>query len=351
MNSKGTAFDNLWKFLLTLVLLVYSLMAARAILIPLVFAAFLTIILSPIVSFLERKKFPTWLSILTTIILVVLTISGLVWFVSSQGKSLLNDMPNLVDKYNVFLNKSESLFSEYLGVYGQDQFSIIKENSTGLISSGTGILSDAVNATSSLLTFFTIVPIYIVFMLLSRTSMRHFLKSLSKNGKKDYLAIGSEIKSMVLDYIGGLLTVVGIISLLNTIGLLALGIEHAIFLGILSGALTVIPYVGIMIGGAIPVIVALLTKDSLFYPIAVVVLIGIVQFLEGNFISPKIMGSKVNINPLAAIIALLVGASIWGIVGMILAIPLIGIVKIIFGHIDSLKPFAILLAEDVEKET
>lgn len=350
MESKSSSLDNIWKILLTFILLTYALIEARSILIPIVFSAFLTIILNPVVSFLENKKFPTWLSILTTLILVILIISGGIWFISAQGKSLLNDMPDLVGKYNAFLDGLEEQFGDIFGVYGKDQIAFIKENSTGIISSGTGILTDALNATSSLVSFFTIVPIYVVFMLLSRGSMRQFLKALGKRSKKDYLAIGGEIKAMVINYIGGLLMVVGIIACLNTIGLLALGIKHAIFLGVLSGVLTVIPYIGIMIGGAIPVLVALLTKDSLFYPLAVVALIAVVQFLEGNFITPKIMGSKVNISALAAIIALLIGASIWGIIGMILAIPLIGIVKIIFGHIDELKPYAILLAADADEE-
>ncbi|KAA3642528.1 MAG: AI-2E family transporter [Bacteroidetes bacterium] len=349
-EKQSISIGNLWKVLLTLTLLVYALMDAKAILIPIVFSAFLTVILNPIVSFLEKRKFPTWLAIIMTIILLLLLISLLVYFISTQSKSLLNDMPDLMGKYNQFLNKLEEQVGLLFGVYGKDQIALLKENSTSLISSGTGFLTNFINATSSLLSFFTIVPIYIVFMLLSRNSMRQFLIALGKKNNRNFLKIGREIKEMILSYIGGLFIVVAIISALNTIGLLSLGIKHAVFLGVLSGALTIIPYIGILIGGAVPVFVALLTKDSLFYPIAVVALIALVQFLEGNFITPKVIGSKVNISALAAIIALLIGASIWGIIGMILAIPMIGIVKIIFSHVDSLKPYAILLAEKVEEE-
>ena len=103
--KESSSLDNLWKALLTLILLTYALVGAKSILIPIVFSAFLTIILDPIVSFLEKKKFPTWLSILVTLIIVILLIMGGAYFVGAQAKSLLNDMPNLVDKYNAFLDR------------------------------------------------------------------------------------------------------------------------------------------------------------------------------------------------------------------------------------------------------
>ena len=129
------------------------------------------------------------------------------------------------------------------------------------------------------------------------------------------------------------------------IGLLALGIDHAIFFGILSGVLTIIPYVGIIIGALFPVLMALITKDSIWYAIGVVIVFFTVQFFEGNFITPRITGSKVSINALAAIIALLIGGKILGIAGMILAVPAIGVLKILLSHSEHLKPFVILLED------
>ena len=146
-------------------------------------------------------------------------------------------------------------------------------------------------------------------------------------------------------YISGLTLVTLIIATLNCIGLLALGIDHAIFFGILSGVLTIIPYVGIIIGALFPIIMALITKDSIWYSIGVVIVFTVVQFLEGNFITPRITGSKVSINALAAIIALVIGGKILGIAGMILAVPAIGVLKIMLSHSSRLKPFVILLED------
>jgi putative heme transporter len=151
-------------------------------------------------------------------------------------------------------------------------------------------------------------------------------------------------------YISGLMLVTLIIAALNTFGLLILGIDHAIFFGVLSGVLTIIPYVGIFIGALFPVLMALITKDSAWYALGVVIVFTVVQFLEGNFITPRITGSKVSINALAAIIALLIGGKILGVAGMILAVPAIGVVKIIIAYSQRLKPFVILLGDDVEKD-
>jgi len=132
---------------------------------------------------------------------------------------------------------------------------------------------------------------------------------------------------------------------LNSVGLLILGIDHAIFFGVLSGLLTIIPYVGISIGATLPIIMALITKDSIWYAVGVVGIFTTVQFLEGNFIGPRITGSKVSINALAAIIALVIGGKILGIAGMILAIPAIGAMKVLLMHSYYLKPFVILLED------
>jgi predicted PurR-regulated permease PerM len=115
---------------------------------------------------------------------------------------------------------------------------------------------------------------------------------------------------------------------------------------VLSGVLTVIPYVGIFIGALLPVLMALITKDSAWYALGVVIIFSVVQFSEGNFITPRITGSKVSINALAAIIALVIGGKILGIAGMILAVPAIGVLKILLAYSEPLKPFVILLGDD-----
>ena len=112
--------------------------------------------------------------------------------------------------------------------------------------------------------------------------------------------------------------------------------------------LTIIPYVGTLIGGLLPLTVALLTKDSWVYPVAVMGIVGLSQFLEGNFITPKVVGSSVSLNPLASILALVAGGMLWGIAGMILAIPLMGMIKVVCDTVPGLEPYGYLIGESSE---
>jgi len=126
----------------------------------------------------------------------------------------------------------------------------------------------------------------------------------------------------------------------------AIGIDFPFLFGYLAAVLTIIPYIGTTIGGMLPTFYALVTYDSLWMPISVIALYLTIQTIEGNILTPKIVGNKVSLNPLFALISLLVGGLLWGIAGMILFIPIMAIVKVIFDHIESLQPYGILLSSD-----
>jgi predicted PurR-regulated permease PerM len=142
-------------------------------------------------------------------------------------------------------------------------------------------------------------------------------------------SIISHIQKLVQHYLLGLLTVILIIGTCNTIGLVIIGVDHALFFAFFAAMLTVIPYIGIFIGASLPVAYVLLTRDSAWPAIGVLGVFLTVQFLESNFITPKIVGSRVSVNPFVAIVALLIGAEIWGIPGMLLSIPLTAILKLL----------------------
>jgi predicted PurR-regulated permease PerM len=128
-------------------------------------------------------------------------------------------------------------------------------------------------------------------------------------------------------------------------GLMIMGVPYAVFFGIFASVLTIIPYIGILIGAALPALFTLVQTGSLVQALIVVGIFAFVQFLEGNFITPNITGSKVSINPFAAVVALIVGGEIWGAAGMILSIPIIAILKVLFDATESLEPFGFLLGD------
>lgn len=341
MNSKRNSFDRLdytYKVLMVIALIMMGTILARDIVIPLMIAGILAVVLMPVVKKLERKISSTLsiaIVLLSTLILFVLV--GIL--IANQLASLLNDLPDLETKLNSWVDQISSSLRSELGMSVKEQNQLLKNSLTSLGKYATALFS----ATTNLISLLIQIPIYILLFLVYRNRFTAFFMSLLSDQEEDTWK--KEVENVVQGYFSGLLLVTIIVAILNSVGLLILGIDHAIFFGILSGILTIIPYVGIFIGAALPVVMALLTKDSMWYPAGVIMIFSIVQFLEGNFITPRITGSKVSINALAAIIALLIGGKILGIAGMILAVPALGIVKIILSHTTHLKPFVILIED------
>jgi len=143
----------------------------------------------------------------------------------------------------------------------------------------------------------------------------------------------------------GLSLIILIVAVLNTIGLLILGIDNAVLFGVMAAVLTLIPYIGILLGALLPVLFALFTKDSLWYPFGVVLIFMLIQFLEGNFLTPNIVGRQVSINPFAAILALIIGAMLLGLIGVMFALPVLAILKVICDEIVTLKPMGYLIGK------
>jgi predicted PurR-regulated permease PerM len=161
--------------------------------------------------------------------------------------------------------------------------------------------------------------------------------------------VGS-IQGVTKSYLSGLIIVIVILAIMNSVGLLILGVQPAIFLGILAALLNIIPYIGVLIGSLIPVAIALLTSDSIITPILVFAVFSFNQFVENNFLTPKIVGSKISVNPFATIVFILLGGMIWGVGGMILFIPLLGVLKVVFDHFEPLYPWAYLIGDSEEKQ-
>jgi predicted PurR-regulated permease PerM len=138
-----------------------------------------------------------------------------------------------------------------------------------------------------------------------------------------------------------------ILGFANSIGLLIIGIDSPFLFGFLAAILSIVPYIGTTIGATIPVLYALMSSDSIWVPVAVMVLFWSIQTIESNFLSPKIVGSSVNVNALVAILSLLIGASVWGIAGMILFLPFAAMLRVVCEEFEQLKPIAMLISDDI----
>ena len=152
-------------------------------------------------------------------------------------------------------------------------------------------------------------------------------------------------KSLIQSYLIGLLIEAVIVATMYSTGLLIIGIEYAILLGIIGALLNIIPYIGGVIAVILYMLIAFTTKDSASYVFWVAMLFVIVHAIDNSYIIPKVVASKVKINALVAITAVLTGGAIWGVPGMFLAIPLTGVIKLVFDRIEIVKPFGFLLGD------
>ena len=229
----------------------------------------------------------------------------------------------------------------------------MQQGINNLIDQSGNYVSSFLSATTNIFTVMTLMPIFVFFMLYYQEMYRTFFQKLFTSRKEEGSGVDKlldNIQDVTQNYLVGMLSVIGILAVLNTTGLLIIGLEHALFFGVFASLLAIIPYIGIIIGALPPLLFALLLTDSLLTPVFVVAVFATVQFLEGNFITPRIVGSKVSINPFVAMVALIVGGELWGISGMILFVPLIGILKVVFDQIPEMKPYGYLLGNSITYE-
>lgn len=332
--------------LISIALIFVALELGASLLVPLCFSFLFALLLHPLCAKLESLRFPKVLAIFICLIAIFVMIGIILYFITSQILSFGEDLPELQQKFNELLNSLHQYVSRTFGINKSNQLNWVRTSANSMMQSSGAFFTSMLAYTTNTFADLGLMPVFIFFFLYYRTFFKQFLNKLFiRTPNRNITEIMYKIQNVVKNYIMGLLLVMAIVAALNTIGLLVLDIEYAFFFGALAALLNIIPYLGIIIGSILPIMMALLTKDSNWYALGVAGVFTVVQLLEGNFITPNIVGSKVSVNPLAAIIALIIGGILWGPSGMILSIPFTAITKVILDHIEPLEPFGFLLGE------
>lgn len=176
----------------------------------------------------------------------------------------------------------------------------------------------------------------------------HFLYEIFAHTDSEKVAeVLKEIKGAIQRYMVGLLLEGIVVAILNTIALLLFGIKYAILLGLMAAILNLLPYIGGIIAILLPVFVATITKDGIHTQLGITAAYLVIQFIDNHLLVPLIVSSRVQINAFISIVIVLLGGALWGVSGMFLSIPFIGILKLIFDRIDELKPWGKLLGTEV----
>ena len=329
-------------------LIIAFLILAQNILIPVTIAVFFTFLLMPVSRKLEHWRFPKALAILISIIMAFALVAVLLYFFIDQVMSFVNDWPVLQKTFDAKWESLQQFISETFNISRIEQKAWITTKIKENASSGGVLVLGLFSATTSFLASFALIPIYVFFLTLYQDKFKEFIRLVTKDDKNEHvLLIVKKVSVVSQKYVMGIFLDVIILSVLNSTGFLIIGLPHAILFGVLASMLNIIPYIGVLIGSILPILMALLTKDSMSYAIAAGAICIVVQFLDNNFITPYVVGSSVSINPLTATIVLIASSLIWGIPGMVLCLPLTGMAKVVCDHIDSLKPYGFLLGEEV----
>jgi predicted PurR-regulated permease PerM len=316
----------------------------KFIVVPLIFAAFIAIILSPIVNYLVQKKVNKTIAIVLSILLTFLLLAGLAMIIFSQISQLSDSWPQLVDKFSALVNYAISEASERLHINPLKIHIWMAETKGELLNINSSVLGQTIVSVGSSIAVLFLIPVYVFLLISYQPTIIEFIHRLfGKSRELEVTKIVSQTKTVVQHYLVGLLIETGIVALLDIAVLLFLGIDYAILLGILGALLNLIPYLGGIVAIALPMAVAVATKSSAWYAAYVMVGYYIIQLIDNNYIVPKIVASKVKINALFSIIVVLAGNALWGISGMFLSIPLLAIVKLICDKIEPLKPYGFLL--------
>lgn len=333
---------------LLIIMIVFFMIMAKSLLVPLLVSGYMAMLLTSSCNWLERRKIPRSISAAICLFVFIAVVGGILVFIYIQVRSFTNDVGgDLGEKINGFVVAANSWAKENFGFDLGMPHGFEMKRAVEMVGPEDVTPSQMIFNTLGTISDIVLLPVFIFFLLIYRDHLAVFVTKVFSRQNNDFL-LGklTSIRKIVHAYIMGAGKVMCILAVVNTAVLLALGIKHAIFFGVLAGMLNIIPYLGPTLGAILPFFFALVTKDSLFYPFAVVASLVFIQILEGSFLTPKITGSNVNLNALVTFVGLLIGGAIWGIVGMILIIPTIAILKQLFELSPDTQPYAYLFGEE-----
>nr|WP_242696190.1 AI-2E family transporter [Longitalea luteola] len=333
--------------MLGLAVVFFFIVHAANILSPILLAFFLTILLYPLFRWLTNKKVPEMLAIALVLIVLLAGMALLVWFISAQFSRLIADFPTLKANVTVHLERLSSWINSKTDFSTERQLQLLNQQSEKLVNFASGYLGGIASSLTALLIFFGLVPIYIFLLLFYRNLLLRFVFLWYKESEHERVReTVQEMQTIIKSYLGGLLIQIGYITILLGGILMLFGIKHALLIGVLFAILNLIPYIGALIGNLIGVLLTLTSSDQLGPILTVLIAIAAVQFLDNNILMPKIVGSKIRINALTSIVAVVTGGALAGISGMFLSLPIVAVLKVVFDRSNHLKQWGVLFGDE-----
>ncbi len=348
--AAGGVFRSRALVVLATAALVGMLWAGKVLFVMFFFALFLSFALQPFVTLLEKLRFPRSLAVLTVMVFLSALVAFFVVNAMSQIEAFTRDLPAYETRIRAFTSKAQGVFAQ------------IEERTRSLLPEGdrttrsVRLESDAFDSLSkvalqvktvvSLLLYTAAVPMLSFFMLKDRERYgRAVVKILRIKGGRAAQDFAVSVARVLSGYVLGELFVVLITACITTAGLLVLRVPYGYILGPLAGVCVLVPYVGVIFSTTPAFLIALLASNDAALPVKVLIFYAVVQFLEGNVLTPFIVGGRVRLHPLAVLFAFLFWGILWGVPGAILAVPLTATIKVVTERFERYAPWAALLGE------
>lgn len=346
MENHSSFLQRLALTLFSLIALGYIIVVGKSIIAPFFLALLLALLFLPLNIFMEQKmRMKRVIATFFSFFIMSFVIYVMSLFFGSQLASFGKDLPLLEERFSGLVDDFQLWIDRVFGVNAETQIDYLHEGLMKLLSSSGDILGMTLNIFSTSFIFLFFTAIFFIFILLYRRTLSRFITHVFH--KKHHVKVAriiSDVKKMSKKYLLGLLLQVAIVSILTSVSLAIMGVKYAVLLGVLTGILNVVPYLGIIVSGMIAMLFALATATP-YTSLYVLIAYTIVHIIDGNLVLPIIVGSIVKLNALVIFIGILIGAMLWGVAGMFFCIPTLAILRIIFKEVDTLKPWGDLLGE------
>jgi len=336
--------------LVYLFLLFAGLYYAKPFLVPVAFGAMFSMLLLPVAKRLERIMNKA-LANLICVIGLIAVITGIVVLLSWQVSGLASNASKMEQQITRMTEKVKQQVSTTLGIPPQKQQQMLKQQQSSAPSKIGSFVTGALQTLAGTLANFVLVMVYIFLFLYYRAKLKGFvLKKMPPESRDNTKDIIDKSQDVAGKYISGLALMIVCLWILYGIGFSIVGVKHALFFAILCGLLEIIPFVGNITGTTLTALMVLAQGGDTTMLLGVIATYAIVQTFQSYVLEPLIVGSNVNINPLFTILVIVLGETVWGVPGMILAIPLLAIVKIVCDHVPELQPYGYLFGENKKEQ-
>ncbi|MGA9120486.1 MAG: AI-2E family transporter [Bacteroidota bacterium] len=344
--SKGMNYGKLSAFFLafiTLVGVVFVLQELMEVLLPLVFAMILSQLFKPLVSFLRVRRVPLAVCILLVLLIVGAFLGGISLIITGGIQNIVAQAPNYQGNFQQLVQSVDQLLTELSGKLGRHVAHIDLTESIQL-SSVTSFLASGAGSFFSLLTNMFLMFLFLIFLLLgSEDFSTKVYSAFSTEDSYRLTQILAQINSGIRRYLVTKTLINVAVAGVTVVVLLLFGVDFPLFIGTLTFFLNYIPNLGPLIAVLLPVLSCILGGQSWGLVLSLLGVLIVLHSVIGNFFEPKLMGSSLDLSPLVVLLSLIFWGWVWGVWGMVLAIPITSMIKIVCEHIVPLQPIALLM--------